>query len=119
MVRRLDAVDAAAGKVDQTGGFVEFFSPRPQRPTVPRPMPPRTGDLWCSARENHHRGTTVGEVMGEGNARKPLPPAITNFLCSRELIKKWPPGHRTGSTAVGSKCPVIVVFRSEAVKKSK
>ncbi len=84
VVRRFDAVDAAAGKVDQPGGVVQLVSPRPQRPPVPRPMPPRTGGLWCSARENHQRSAAVAEVMGEGRRQEIRCRRRSRSFCVRE-----------------------------------
>ncbi len=80
MIRRLDAINASASEVDQTGGFVQLVSPRPQRPPIPRSMLPRTVCLWHIARENHNRGSAVGEVMGEGDAEETAAAGDDNFF---------------------------------------
>jgi hypothetical protein len=70
MIRRLNAVNTPTGEVDQTDRPVEFVAPRPKRPSVPQPMPPRTRNLGCATREQYNRETARGEMAREGNAKE-------------------------------------------------
>ena len=77
MIRRLDAIDAAAHKIDQPIGAVEFPLPIVKCSGIPRHMTPVSGNLWGSA----ERMTTSAPVPARNFARemprKPEPPAIT------------------------------------------
>ena len=85
MVGGLDAVDAAAGEIDQAVGGCKFFGPGAKGAGIPGHVAPRAVDLGRGTGEDDDGSTAFCQMMGERDAEETAAAGDDDLFVVKEI----------------------------------